>query len=105
MRHHDVLVLPSLFEGLPLVIGEALAQGLPVIATPNAAAEELLVHGQQGYLVPIRDPERIAEHLEQLLLQPELRRHMAAEALKRAASWTWVDYRTRLSTLIGPLLH
>ena len=103
MRGHDVLVLPSLFEGFPLVIGEALAQGLPVIATPHAAAEEFVVHGQHGYVVPIRDPESIAQHLEQMLLLPDLRRSMAREALQRAASWTWSDYRSRLRDLMNSL--
>lgn len=104
MRRHDVLVLPSLFEGFPLVIGEALAQGLPVIATPHAAAEELLVHGRDGFVVPIRSPERIAEHLQQLALQPGLRRSMAAAALQRAASWSWPDYQAELRVLAKSLL-
>lgn len=96
MRRHDVLVLPSLFEGFPLVIGEALAQGLPVIATSHAAAEELVVDGQHGFLVPIRAPEAIATRLEQFLLQPELRHHMATESLMRAAAWSWFDYGRQL---------
>jgi starch synthase len=101
MRAHDVLVLPSLFEGLPLVIGEALAQGLPVIATPNAAAEELIEHGQEGFVVPIRSPEALASHLERLAAQPEILQNMAAAALERAAGCTWLRYGQRLCELIS----
>lgn len=101
MRTHHVLVLPSLFEGLPLVIGEALAQGLPVIATSHAAADELIVHGKEGFVVPIRSPERLAVHLAQLAAQRELLQAMAEAALRRAAGWTWLDYRKRLCSIVG----
>jgi starch synthase len=104
MRSHDVLLLPSLFEGLPLVIGEALAQALPVIATPNAAAEELISHGREGYIVPIRAPERIAELLERLVLQPPLRRSMAAAAIKRARSSSWTHYHEQLCLFLFGVL-
>lgn len=104
MARHDVLVLPSLFEGFPLVIGEALAQGLPVIATANAAAEELVSHGQEGFLVPIRDPEAIAAHLEQLAGDRALGEAMGAAALQRAARWSWADYGRGLCALLEPLL-
>jgi alpha-maltose-1-phosphate synthase len=104
MGRHDVLVLPSLFEGLPLVIGEALAQGLPVIATPNAAAEELIVDGREGFVVPIRSPERIAECLERLASDRDLLATMALAAQQRASSWSWQHYGTRLCQLIAPLL-
>lgn len=104
MRRHDVLVLPSLFEGFPLVIGEALAQGLPVIATVNAAADELIDHGREGFLVPIRDPAAIAAHLDQLAADRGLRQTMAEAALQRAGSWSWSDYARGLCALLQPLL-
>ena len=105
MRRHHVLVLPSLFEGFPLVIGEALAQGLPVIATPNAAADELIIHGQDGFVVPIRSPESIAEHLQQLVRQPHVREAMAAAALQRAAGWSWLHYSNQLCSLIDSIAY
>lgn len=104
MRQHDVLVLPSLFEGLPLVISEALSQGLPVIATPNAAAEERITHGVEGFVVPIRSPYAIAAHLELLAHDRELIRRMACAALQRAVACSWAHYRHNLRQAIAPLL-
>jgi len=60
MRQHDVLVLPSLFEGYALVINEALSQGLPVIATANSGATEAVRDGVEGFIVPIRSSQAIA---------------------------------------------
>lgn len=104
MRRHDVLVLPSLFEGLPLVLGEALSQGLPVIATPHAAAEELIRHGLEGFVVPIRDPVAIATALDSLAAQPERLETMASAALHRAAACSWQFYGQRLLQALEPLL-
>ncbi len=64
MARHDVLVLPSLHEGFGLVIGEAMAQGLVVIATTHTAAPDLIQDGVDGFLVPIRSDQAIAEKLE-----------------------------------------
>lgn len=105
MRRHDVLVLPSLCEGLPLVLGEALAQGLPVIATPHAAAEEWIEHGVQGFVVPIRDPAAIATHLETLATDQLLLEGMSAAALQRATACSWGRYRQKLLAALVPLLH
>lgn len=57
----DVLVFPSLEDGFALVVAEALACGLPVITTPNTGASDLIQPGENGEVVPIRSPERIAE--------------------------------------------
>lgn len=63
MRKADVLVLPSLAEGRALVIQEALSQGLPVIVTPNTGVSDLMMDGVNGFTVPIREPESIADKL------------------------------------------
>jgi type I restriction enzyme R subunit len=63
MRSCDVFVLPSLVEGRALVQQEAMACGLPIIVTRNAGGEDLVQDGSGGFLVPIRDPQAIAEKL------------------------------------------
>lgn len=103
MRQHDVLALPSLCEGLPLVIGEALSQGLPVIATPNSAVEELVDHGREGFVVPIRDPHSIADCLESLAADSALLNTMAHAALVRAGRWSWTDYQHGLLEMFGKM--
>ena len=60
----SAFVLPSIEEGLALVLGEALSHGLPVIATDNSGGADLFTNGQEGFLVPIRSPEAIAEKLQ-----------------------------------------
>ncbi|MBL0059164.1 MAG: glycosyltransferase family 4 protein [Elusimicrobia bacterium] len=59
----SVLVLPSLEEGLAKVLIEAMACGLPVIATKNTGAEDVLRNGKDGFIVPIRDVEAMKEKI------------------------------------------
>jgi glycosyltransferase involved in cell wall biosynthesis len=61
-----VFCLPSIEEGLALVLSEALSHGLPVIATENTGFEDLLVDGMRGMIVPIRDSRAIGECLRRL---------------------------------------
>jgi glycosyltransferase involved in cell wall biosynthesis len=57
----DVMLLPSYSEGLPYALLEAMAAGIPVIATPVGAIPDVVAHGTHGYLVPVRDGKAIAE--------------------------------------------
>lgn len=61
LREADIFILPSLEDGLALTVVEALACGLPVITTPNTGASEMIQSGQNGEVVPIRDPQAIAD--------------------------------------------
>jgi len=63
MERCDVFVLPSIVEGRALVQQEAMTCGLPLIVTRNAGADDLIVEGETGFLVPIRSPDAIAEKL------------------------------------------
>jgi alpha-maltose-1-phosphate synthase len=100
MREHDVFVFPSLFEGLALVLGEAISQGLPVITTPNSGGEDILRDGVDGFIVPIRDPHAIAEKLLLLAGDSELLRQMSENARARAAELTWKGYQNRTVALV-----
>ena len=70
MAAADVLVLPSHFEGLPLVALEAMAAGLPVIATDAPGAAELLEHGRSGWLSPAGDAAAFAATVVEALADP-----------------------------------
>ena len=96
MRRHDVFVFPSLFEGLALVLGEAISQRLPVITTPNSGGEDILRDGVDSFFVPIRSPEAIAGRL--LLLHEDRKwlKAMSDAALERAGELTWAAYRRRV---------
>jgi glycosyltransferase involved in cell wall biosynthesis len=70
----DVFALPSVSEGSPRVILEALAHSLPVVSTPVGNIAESLEHGQRGVLVPINDPAALAGGIARLIDEPEFRR-------------------------------
>jgi len=61
LRSADVFVLPSLEEGLARTSLEAMACGLPVVVTPNTGSNDLVTEGVNGSVVPIRDPQAIAD--------------------------------------------
>lgn len=77
----DVVVLPSLSEGFPFVVLEALAMAKPLVATKVNGVPEAIEHGQTGLLVDPRDAEGLARAIEVVLEQPEL-----AEKMGRAGS-------------------
>jgi len=104
MRQHDVLLLPSLFEGFALVIHEALSQGLPVIATANTGACESVHDGQEGFIVPIRSSRAIATCLQQLVDDRDRLAAMRRACLRRAAERSWLGYEQALAAVVAPLL-
>ena len=76
-------VLPSVEEGLGMVMAEAMACGCPVVASANTGAADLFSHGQEGFIVPARDWRAIRDCLTQLADEPELRERMSAAAIDR----------------------
>ncbi len=69
----DVFILPSLWEGMPNVILEAYALGKPVVATRVGGAEEIIKHGDTGFLVPPRDCKSLARSIKLLLENSKIR--------------------------------
>lgn len=99
----DVLVLPSICEGSALVTYEALASGVPVITTPNSGSP--VQDGVTGFVVPNRNAEAIAERLEQLARDPDLRREMSINARKYAEEHlSWDAYSMRLISALESVL-
>jgi glycosyltransferase involved in cell wall biosynthesis len=79
----DVFVLASHWEGLPNVILEAMAAGLPVVATRVGGVPEVVVDGVTGLLVPPRDPDALSEAILTLLQDPDLRQKMGQAGRER----------------------
>ncbi|MCC5834576.1 MAG: glycosyltransferase family 4 protein [Opitutales bacterium] len=101
MRKHDILVLPSLFEGFGLVLIEALAAGIPVIATAHTAAPDLLTDGEAGFIVPVGDSQAIAAGLQRLVDEPDRLEDMKAKASATAKRWTWERYAALMESYLG----
>jgi glycosyltransferase involved in cell wall biosynthesis len=82
----DVFVLPSLYEGLPISVLEAMAAARPVIATAIGGTDEVVIDGESGLLVPPAQPNAIASALRRLLDDPALRSRLAATGRARVTS-------------------
>lgn len=78
-----VLVVPSTYEGMPLVVLEAMAAGLPVVASRVSGIPEVVVDGETGWLVPPEDPEALAVALAELLADPAEGRRRGAAGRQR----------------------
>jgi glycosyltransferase involved in cell wall biosynthesis len=82
----DVFVLSSSSEGLPVSVLEAMAAGLPVVASGVGGLAELVEHEESGLLVPPEDPEQMGAALALLIADPGLRQRLGAEGRARAES-------------------
>ncbi|MCE5231191.1 glycosyltransferase family 4 protein [bacterium] len=80
----DIFCLPSWREGMPRSIIEAMAAGLPVVATDIRGSREEVVHGETGLIVPVRNAEALASALTQLAADPEKARRMGEAGRRRA---------------------
>ncbi len=67
LSEHDLLVVPSTYEGFGIVYLEGMAFGLPAIATTAGAARETIRHGENGYLIEPHDADALAWHIQALL--------------------------------------
>jgi glycosyltransferase involved in cell wall biosynthesis len=94
----DVFVLPSVAEGSALVTYEALACGIPVITTESAGS--VVRDGVEGFIVPESDADALAERIEELVENRELRSCMGKAARERAKEYTWNRYAERLLSVL-----
>jgi len=86
----DIFILPSLFEGTPLTLIEAMASGLPIVATETGGVKDVIRQRKNGILIPIRSPRALAAALAELLEAHELRETLGRNARSDATElYSW----------------
>ncbi len=106
MSRSHVLVLPSVQDGFGMVMAQAMACACPVIASRNTGGEDLFTDGNEGYIVPIRDVNALAERLQQLADKPEQRAAMGKRALARVQSLGgWHNYGENAMAIYAGVLQ
>lgn len=100
----SIFVLPSLSEGFPLVIVEAMASGLPIITTNITGLPEIIKENRNGYLVEPKNSTKIAEKILLLLKDDELRKRIAQYNRHDAQNYTWDEITDNLIQIYKSLL-
>lgn len=88
-READVFVLPSEREGMPLVLLEAMAMGLPTVATDIPGTRDVVVDRETGMLVPLDDSHAMQKALLDMVSDEEQYARMSKAAQSRAMRYSW----------------
>lgn len=100
----DVFVLPSEWEAFGIVLAQAMACGVPCVATRVGGAPDVVVDGETGTLVPYGDEQALASAISVLLVDPDARRRMGEAGKRRAFSeYSWARVADRTLTLYEQL--
>ncbi len=104
-KKSHLLVVPSIYEGFGIVYLEALGFGIPVIATTNGAAKEIIRHSEEGFLVPPEDPQSLARHISILINNPDLLNNMSRNSIKRYEDFpTWSTSMKRIRDFLVTII-
>lgn len=103
-RRAGIFCLPSVQEGFGIVFLEAMAAGLPIVATTAAAVPEVVPHGQAGTLVPPGDIPALTAALAELLARPQLRAEYGATGAAHVARYDWDRVAGRFLEAIAPMV-
>jgi glycosyltransferase involved in cell wall biosynthesis len=86
----DIFLLPSLFEGTPLTLMEAMMSGLPIVTTATCGMRDVIVDGQNGLLIPLRSPTAMVMAVSNLMNNSSLRAQLGRQAQQDAqATYCW----------------
>jgi glycosyltransferase involved in cell wall biosynthesis len=100
MQQADVMVLPSVFEGFGLVIVEAMATGIPVIASTHSCGPEVIREGVDGFVLEPADVDGLANRIAWFAEHRDQIPQMGAAAHKRAQEFSWSAHAIRLSEVL-----
>ena len=97
----DMLVLPSLADPLPLAVLEAMAAGIPVVATRSGGSEEMVVDHVTGRLVPVKNPAVLSQAITELIESPSMRVLMGLNGSRRYADhFNYAHYISRFEEIL-----
>ena len=96
-----VFVFPSYFEGLAQVQIDAAACGLPVIGTESSGCEEIVRHGETGFILPAGDADALRAALLGFISEPERALAMRGRLLEERSRWSWDAYGDRWMKILG----
>jgi glycosyltransferase involved in cell wall biosynthesis len=99
-----LVVFPSLWEGTPLTVLEALAMGKPIVSTDADGLQDVLRHGHDAVMVPRRDPAALAEAMVALAADPAERERLGANARRTGAAYD-IDLFVKKMERLYVLLH
>jgi D-inositol-3-phosphate glycosyltransferase len=98
------VIMPSDYESFGMVALEAMASGAPVIASQVGGLAFLVKDGESGFLIPVREPELLAQRLCHLLSAPAAFTHMRLAAVERAKQYTWSAIADRLISVFDGMI-
>jgi alpha-maltose-1-phosphate synthase len=101
----DMFAMPSMQEGLALVVAEAMASGLCVVATENTGAREFIEHGSNGIIIPAGNAHAMGSALADLLDNPEKATSIGEEAACSTKSFGWDTYGDAIESIYTNILH
>ncbi len=103
-RESDLFVFPSVNEGLAQVLFEAMSSGLAIVASDHSGADDLITEGKEGFIVPVRDVDRLAEAISWCYHHRDDLRRMGRAALAKVEShFTLEHYNQRQIALYRAL--
>lgn len=88
-KSHSIFIFPSVYEGFGMVFLEAMASGLPVVTTDTGGVGDIIENGVDGFIVPRRNSQAIADAVEKLLANPDLQEKIGKRAKEKAKNYVW----------------
>ena len=95
----DVFALPSLSEGFPVTILEAMASGLPIVVTKVTGITEIIINGENGFLAEPKNTKEIAEKILLLLEDEEMRERISRNNKENVKKYRWESVVERLEEI------
>ena len=99
-RAADLLLLPTLGDGCPLVVQEAMCSGTPVITTPCGNGPDFITTGSDGWVIPERDVDALVDYLRIAAADRDRTLEIGRAARRRAEAWTWTEAALALTAAI-----